>query len=443
MKAWIVFVLITVVFLSGCTNILQFGQDVISVNVETSVEGERNVLVVNDKLTIPRSPVLTDQSVQFSFVLENKDAEKRANNFKVDLFDAPLMKSTDGRLCNQPGFSACKAEGLTSNVILPGEQRQITFDLFSPSQGQIGGLKTDLKLNFLVKYDFEGSTTFTVPVVNVDEIKARQRAGDKIKVDVIKSIGSGPMQVDPELFGAQYILGGQSGTFFFVVKNKGIGNLEFSRIRPEGLCIYFPKEFLADDTVLVDPDGDQHKGPGASKVTGAVTGNVVGGYIDTAATANPITGGAVATSSGGISSGTGTCICLVTAQGSLEGKCTSECGSFAEQTCNIQDPNACTAAAQTSTSSTAKELFVCISSDQASDVNCHDTNNNELKNKILCYNVDDVELFRDESRVSMRFSIHKIRPIAEPFRSMTVLTRIEYTYEIRDSFDITVIPAKE
>ena len=502
-----IFLLLAIaVFVAGCTSIPLFpGLDVISVNKETSVEGERNVLVIKDKLTIPKSPVLTDQSVQFSFILENKDANKKADSILVDLFDAPLMKSKskDGPLCNQPSGRGCLPEGAAGNI-LPGEQRQVIFNLFSPSQAQIGGLKTDLKLNFLVRYNFEGSTSFTVPVVNMEEIAARQRAGDKIKVDVIKSIGSGPIQVDPELFGSPFILSSQSGTFFFVIKNKGSGNLPLSKVPPQGLCIYFPKEFFGTETKLVNPDGGECIGPECQAPTGSAIAKYVdeilgkpsyaqqecslpnvcykyecpSGYEQTTGTCDIIDSVCCKLSQPAQQScdcvfnpndGYSTCSIGCGSKEGLTCKTVSECQEESPQqpaptatqcsspnqcfkygcpsgyqqadaSCDIIDSVCCKPESQPPS---LGPLFTCVSVESAGDVECN--KGAGFTNKILCYNSREIELFRDESRVSMRFSIHKIKELDkdEPFKSMTILTKIKYPYELRDSFEITVIPAKE
>ncbi|MBI2578623.1 MAG: hypothetical protein HYW26_02840 [Candidatus Aenigmarchaeota archaeon] len=462
-----VLLIIAVVFAAGCTSQLPtFGLDAISVNKEISIEGDRDVLAIRDKLTIPKSPILTDQSVQFSYVLENKDTAKKAENVRIDLFDAPLMKrkSSDGPLCNFGRDSSgnfaesrscfpneCKSRDGNACVlsdILPGEQRQVTFDLFSPSQGQIAGLKTDLKMNFKVTYNFEGSTSFTVPVVNLEEITARQRAGDKIKVDVTKSIGSGPIQVDPELFGSSYILGGQSGTFFFVIKNKGKGNLPSSQVPKGGLCVYFPKEFFTENTILVNPDGIECRGPECQKGN-AATGEVISKYIsDITGTGDKplVTGYATdARSYRCYSSSSNACLEPYPTLEECQNACSDlDVSCIPADECLQDQGGSGTAVPAATQQKKSDPLFDCMSVSSAPDAGCYEKDKPELSNMVLCYNSRAIELFRDESRVSMRFSIHKISEIKDqPFRSMTVISRIKYPYELRDSFGITVIPAKE
>lgn len=445
--------LLIAVFAAGCVQQLPtFGLDAISIVRDTSVEGERNVLVITDKLTIPKSPVLTDQSVQFSFLLENKDVAKPAKQVEIDLFDAPLMKNPDGRLCTVSGTKNCVPRGCSPGQrcfltdLLPGEQRQVLFDMFSPTQGQIGGIKTDLKMNLLVRYNFEGSTSFTVPVVNVNEILARQRAGDKIKVDVVKSIGSGPIQVDPELFGSAYILSGQSGTFLFVVKNQGKGNLPESKVPSRKLCLYFPTEFFGSSTYLTSPDGIGYCADGSIKpkdgacpLPGSVPGfgaAIIAKIAPGLLTEKPLITGYATDGTDEppppeqpASPAKPECSCEYDI-GSDSSYCTSVCGSKAGQACKTVDE-----------CRESQKLFNCVHISQAPEgLDCLDRT---LKDKIVCYNERPIELFRDESRTSMRFSIHKIKELSEPFRSMTLLANIKYPYELRDSFEVTVIPAKE
>lgn len=257
--------ILPLVFAAGCTVPDIFpGQDVIRAAPTTQEEGFRDVLVIKEITTIPKSPVLAGRTVLLSFIIENRDKEKEAKDAIVDLFDAPLFKDKDGReLCNKAKCNPIGNECSESKkcAILPGEQKQITFELKAPDDQAVAGLQTDIDINFRVTYRFSGSTLLKLIVVNLDEIKARQRAGSSITLDILKSLGSGPIKIDAELKGAPYILSDHGGTLAFTVKSAGDtskGGITDSKILKFGLAslglrIKFPEELVTSTDNLLPP----------------------------------------------------------------------------------------------------------------------------------------------------------------------------------------------
>lgn len=246
--------ILLLVFAAGCVNLpgLFPGQDVINANPTSTEEGFRDVLIIKDISTIPKSPILPDQDILFSFTIENRDKDKKAENVVVDLFDAPLFKK-GAVLCNEQ--KVCKPDRCGSDspcTILPGDQKQINFALKAPSKNELANLKSDIDLSFSVRYTFTGSTLFKTVIVNLEEIKARQRAGSAISLDIQEFFGSGPMKIDADLKGAPYILSPYSASITFTVKSLGDtsrGSLLNSRIPKsetgkEVFNITFPKELL-------------------------------------------------------------------------------------------------------------------------------------------------------------------------------------------------------
>ena len=142
-------------------------------------------------------------------------------------------------------------------VILPGEEKLITFDLLTPTKDEIVNIKTQEKVDFRVSYNFDGSLLYTVPVVNMDEIINRQRQGERTQVQISKAHGSGPMQIDVELFGAPYILSGYSATFLFNIKNRGSWVLtDKNEIYADDFVIEFPSELI--NGKLIAPGDDEY-----------------------------------------------------------------------------------------------------------------------------------------------------------------------------------------
>ncbi len=250
-------IILPILLVAGCTMPDIFpGQDVIKIAPTTQEEGYRDVLVIKEISTIPKSPILAGQTVLLSFIIENRDKEKETTEVAVDLFDAPLLKDKDGKPCNTVKCTPIGNEctGSKKCSILPGEQKQITFELLAPDDKEIAGLETVIDISFRVTYRFYGSTLFKLVVVNLDEIKARQRADSPITLDMREVFGSGPVKIDAELKGAPYILSGLSGTIAFTVKSVGDtskGGIKDSKIpqmiienwpNGPGLSIRFPGE---------------------------------------------------------------------------------------------------------------------------------------------------------------------------------------------------------
>ncbi|MFA4820015.1 MAG: hypothetical protein WC613_03610, partial [Candidatus Aenigmatarchaeota archaeon] len=281
-KIYIPLALFVLVLISGCAGLGSiFGGDVINIQQTVVQNGVQDVVVVKDILTIPKSPLLPDQQLTLSFIVENKDKLKDVKNVRIDLFNAPTMRNSAGTLCNlyvASGYTYCDVNigtclpqetrqgaqapapqrycipdqcGAEGCIILPGEEKPITFTLMTPSSNDIKNIKTDTKLNFKATYEFDGSLNYIVSAISTDEIVKRQRSGDKANLFTTKSYGSGPVQIDVELQGAPYILSGSSGpistsqpetVMFFTIKNRGSGTLVNSQIDSNQMQIVFPPE---------------------------------------------------------------------------------------------------------------------------------------------------------------------------------------------------------
>jgi hypothetical protein len=268
--------LLSIVLVSGCTNFNPggiFGSDVINVQTRVTEESGKDPLVIKQVMTIPTSPILPDQEVILSFVIENVDKVREVKNVYVDLFNAPgFRNSAKTALCNSKA-DACLPDadrGQTPECsrgqpcsILPGEQRLIQYTLYAPSPSQIANIRTQTKLDFKVLYDFSGYMNFVIPSVNKDEVIRRQREGEKMDIIFEKSISSGPIQMDVEPLGVSYIMDNLQTVLLFTIKNVGSGNLLSSQIdafyssdnsyavNKNGLTILFPTELE-----IIRPGGD-------------------------------------------------------------------------------------------------------------------------------------------------------------------------------------------
>ncbi|MFC2143460.1 hypothetical protein ACFLQN_03605 [Candidatus Aenigmatarchaeota archaeon] len=253
---YVVLLLALLIFLGGCTSIMNFfGSDVIHVDPVTIEQGTINVVEITNIQTIPSaSHVVPDMPVQLSFLVENKDLIDKADFLRVEMFDAPTFYNTGGQLCNGQrdncAPSACSRD--VPCILLPGEQKQILFEMMAPSEDDIVNIRTQPKINFNAKYKFESSLSYVFPVVDYDEVIRRQKAGDSVELGISKSHSSGPIQIDVELVGANYGLSNHPVTLNFIIRNKGKGNTVNSIIEKHysgggdmirGFEIVFPQEF--------------------------------------------------------------------------------------------------------------------------------------------------------------------------------------------------------
>ena len=186
-------------------------------------------------MTIPTSPVLPDQEVYFSFIIENTDKVRTVTNVRADLFNAPGFRTVAGTMCNS-GANVCLPDtppdctNIRPCDLLPGEQRQIQYTLKAPSKVQIANIKTQARLDFKVLYDFHGEMNFVIPAINKEEVIRRQREGEKLDISFDKSFGAGPVRLDVQPLGVNYILDDLPTIMLFSVANVGSGNLMKSEI---------------------------------------------------------------------------------------------------------------------------------------------------------------------------------------------------------------------
>jgi hypothetical protein len=343
-----------VAFSAGCTGLSGvFGGDVLVIKQNLIQQGQKDIVVIKDEVTIPKSPMLPGSSFIFSFLLENVDKSNNAKNVMVELFNAPTVKNDiendqkRGQLCNTgEGDFVCRPDKLgkddpcrTQNrcIMLPGEQMPINFYLKTPEKEEIVNIETKPTLDYRVLYDFESSSLYIMPSVDMDEIIKNQRSNDKVNIEITKSYGTGPVRIDMELFGTKYILSGQPATFIFKLTNDGRGNVVGSQIEKGNFAVSIPVSlFDPEDGKLILPDGQEYEPDG-----------------------QPTDG-----------------------------------------------------------------RFVCGTRDSY----------------VVCENNDILQMYKDQTRGSLRFQITKTASLDQPFLSYELKSGVRYKYELRGTQEITVKP---
>ncbi len=270
---------VAVVFSSGC--VIQdylsiFGSDVVKPSRTSSSIGASNVLVVSDSYTLPDKSAMPDMNVQLFVSIENKDTEvtKKAGGVSVDLYDAGVFKGIkDGKyvLCNidssycQPDYCS-KAEPCN---MAAGSQKDIMFTLRSPTSDEIAGIITKSDMHFIVSYEYSGSSSYEVLVVDKDEIVRRQRAGETLSTNLNEIQGSGPIAVDIEQR-IPYMITGSDGIIIFKIRDRGNGELKDSKITKGSLRIEFPAGLVPD--INKNLEGDIERGGTTGKKCGTTPG---------------------------------------------------------------------------------------------------------------------------------------------------------------------------
>ena len=223
MSKYVLVLIATLIFVAGCTST---GIPQVTVQEDKQVENPKDALVINDILTLPKSPIFPEQSVTLLFIIENKDEKKEVSNVYVHLFDPVNFKTPEGSPfeiivpadCGVPVYVNPNPSGCT---LYPGEQRQIAIPMIAPSVDDIANVKLETDLQFQVFYTFNGSTVFELPVVRLEEVLMRQRAGETLEIERRNIIGSGPVQAEVDLLDPGFMVPGENSRLVIKFLDKG------------------------------------------------------------------------------------------------------------------------------------------------------------------------------------------------------------------------------
>ena len=440
--------LLGVIFVSGCASIPDvFGGDVIKVQTRSVEEGVKDSLVVSDILTIPSSPLLPDQEVVLSFIIENREKIRPVRNIRVDLFNAPGFKNPAGALCNS-GIGVCRPEGFECDsagvcrlpILLPGEQRLVQYTLKAPSRQQIANIKTQARLDFKVIYDFDGTLNFVIPAVNKDEIIRRQREGQPISVVFDRSFSSGPVRIDVEPLGVKYLLARFETILLFSIRNVGSGTIVKSEILP----------YKADSRAGAHSDSEC---------------SLIGG------TCVDVAQGCQGTFVRFKCSGPADRQCCVPVSGIQISDCTS-CAAAGGSWCQGESQNYCAAAGSSCLQGYEKascspgtigsgSVGIDLSSPQGlriefpPELQVTQLSDDALtevfgqgvraEGRLVFTNKVPIQIFRDKSQTSLRFPVRLTDKTYNdfigsqiPFRSYEIKSSVSFTYELRHGADVVV-----
>ncbi|MBI2971281.1 MAG: hypothetical protein HYY37_02580 [Candidatus Aenigmarchaeota archaeon] len=403
--------LLAVIFIAGCS-IPDISGGVIKVDEKKKEEGFKDVLVIKDIDTLPKSPVLPSETgrnvaVALNFVIENKDDRKSATNIQAEIFDT--------------GSFTVPTPSQTISFILPQEQRLIRFDMTSPSKDKIAGLKTQTNVNFRVLYNFSGSTLFNFAVVDLEEIKRLQREGQTVTVPYgIDPYGSGPIQVHIELLGTKYAVNGYPTMVMVKVFNKGDrtrGTIVGSEIKPHKLKVFFPAVLptITPPSIAAGPSKESYE---------TAYGNVVSFSSHCGSHNTGDTWGECYNSNHAVPCQSAGLHCQ--AHDELEMLCEVTGSKVNRIACS----NSVTCGGTRNCGGggggggTAAQLFACTG--QAGGTECENT--------------EPIPLFKGESPPLLFTTTDADLPAGTPYKTYAMTASVSYQYELRGSKDIDIMP---
>ncbi|MBI4896676.1 MAG: hypothetical protein HY832_03980 [Candidatus Aenigmarchaeota archaeon] len=227
--------LVCILLVSACTTLQgTVGSDVIKVQSTETYIGVKDLLSIGEIKTIPKSPVPPNTPIALSFILQNNDDTVPLEKVKKNLFDAPgfsgVTADNTKTLCNSNPDNCFPRDNMCTDrggfcIILPLEQKEIIYNLTTPSTAVIKSVGSEVTLSFLASYEVESSSQFVFPVVDFEEIKKQQAGSSTVTVPASATHGRGPLVVDMEVVGSPYVLSTYPGRLAFRVRNAGGGEV--------------------------------------------------------------------------------------------------------------------------------------------------------------------------------------------------------------------------
>ncbi len=415
------FAVIVILLFSACIDMCTtFGFCKKDVEVETHEEqlGPRDVIAIKEVRLLPNPPLVTGQNVLLTIVLVNTDINplRLARNVIVELSDAPTFKSPIGK-CNPTPEKNCPASECRKEApctLMPKEEKEIYFNLLTPTKDEIGNIITKPTLKFHVLYDFTSNTKFNVVVINPLEIIRKEKENEILKVTRAITYSSGPIRVDMDIKGQEYVLGGRDATIVVTLKDEGSGNVVDNVIPTKKMHISFPKTLVASKENIEVPELEIVTAHYAYKTYS----NVDCTAFDKEECKKHIDcfWGRIENREGCFNCKPDTSCSSITDRDS----CNVACGGRCEWRGNV-----CTQKQELlGQRRTVRKMkaFSC----------------SEKGKTIECENVVPIEIFRDES-LPLLFKIKNV-PGIEISKTYTITANVTYTYEIKKSMEVEIRP---
>ncbi len=248
--------IIALIAVSGCIfNPNDFTTDVVKVSRNENT-GVKDVLAIEKIETIPRSSIYPDMDILLFFNIVNLDDTETVNNMFVELFDPFIFKDKQYNTYCSDSKNICRSDECYPTApctILPLGVQPIRFELKSPSNDEIAGIKTAGELQFRVFYDFNSSYNYQVLVVHMDEILKMQVANKKIDKTLASSRSGGPVQIYAEMRGRDFMVEDSDAAIIFTIKDTGsTGSLKNSAIANGSFVVIFPINVVVNASNLGD-----------------------------------------------------------------------------------------------------------------------------------------------------------------------------------------------
>ena len=255
-KLILIFLILAVIFLSGCISI---GVPSAPITVDEKTENDiADILTVENVATYPSQPIMPDSKFTFSFDVKNIHNSAIARCLHVRLYDHSIFSFQNpannndvaaGKKCGYNNQSNPE-EVVNKGDMFPGTTTRINYYLKSPSANEISNLRISPKINYRFTYDFTANTLYQIVVADGTYLANMQQAGKSVTAEPVNSIGPGPIKVYISLMNKdRMVLAGSTGQIKIEIKNEGSGASSSDwggAIKAKSLTIGIPKNITSD-----------------------------------------------------------------------------------------------------------------------------------------------------------------------------------------------------
>ena len=220
------------IFISGCVG---FEDPFGFISPKTEVkEQPPDVISIQNINVLPPSPVIAGDQFSVSFELSNVEEERDVN------VDYKLM---DDGLCSLE--SGVDSE--TFEDFVPGRVEFVEWTFNSPSNEEIGYLRTTCPIRFIIGYQFTAISDIEANVITENRYLQLQQSGEFATFKPTLNVGRGPIKIYIDYGASLPIRTERVLPVYITVQDKGTGLLK--EVPQNALKIIIPEGFgLAEDS---------------------------------------------------------------------------------------------------------------------------------------------------------------------------------------------------
>jgi len=245
-KIFLSLVLLSLVFVSGCTDFpgmeSLFGP---GEGGEKVVEESPDILVIENKNIIPNPPINANDDFTLSFTVKNQDDISEVENVEMQLYDWGVCKPGDNADFTSETGKYTKPLG-AGGTLSPQQEDYVELEFTSPDNDQIAEMEATCPVRYRVNYDYEAKTQVDMMVISKEELKQKERAGESVYFTPTETIGRGPIKVYIRFGKSSPVETGEVLPVFIDIEDKGSGSIGSeikNEVGGEVLRFYVPIDF--------------------------------------------------------------------------------------------------------------------------------------------------------------------------------------------------------